>query len=122
MRHVLIVLGLGASALFARASASQAPDSMAATPAAINAGRVIFHGAGTCAVCHGANLQGAVGPPLTAHKWKDAKGGSYTAILGVVMQGVQGTAMVSHPGGISDTEARQVAAYVWAVSQSNVKP
>ena len=122
MRHVLIVLGLGASALFARASASQAPDSTAVTPAAISAGRVIFHGTGTCAVCHGANLQGAVGPRLTAHKWKDATGGSYTAILGVVMRGVAGTAMVSHPGGISDAEAQQVAAYVWAVSQSNVKP
>jgi cytochrome c oxidase cbb3-type subunit III len=121
-QHVLCVLGLGATALFARASAAQAPDSAAATPAAISAGRVIFHGAGTCAVCHGANLQGAVGPRLTAHKWKDATGGSYTAILGVIMHGVAGSAMVAHPGGISDVEARQVAAYVWAVSQSNVKP
>jgi cytochrome c oxidase cbb3-type subunit III len=122
LQQVLCVLGLGATALFARVSAAQAPDPAAVTPAAISAGRVIYHGTGTCVVCHGANLQGAVGPPLTAHKWKDATGGSYTAILGVVMHGVAGTAMVSHPGGISDDEARQVAAYVWAVSQSNVKP
>jgi cytochrome c oxidase cbb3-type subunit 3 len=122
MRHLLCVVGVAAVALVPRALAAQASDTAGATPAAITAGRAIYHGAGTCATCHGANLEGAVGPALTAHSWKDAKGGSYAAILDVVTKGVHGTAMAPLAGGISDAEARQVAAYVWAVSQSKTKP
>jgi mono/diheme cytochrome c family protein len=91
------------------------------SPAAINAGRDIYHGSGTCQVCHGADLEGVVGPTLKAHPWKDAKDGGYEAILKVITTGVSGTAMVSHPGGISDAEARQVAAYIWAVSHGKAK-
>jgi mono/diheme cytochrome c family protein len=99
------------------------PDSAAATASLISAGRGVYHGAGTCAVCHGQNLEGAgVGPALTAHEWKDAKGGSLAAILGVVTKGVDGTAMVAHPGGINDGQSRQVAAYIWAVSHNKAKP
>lgn len=90
--------------------------------AAINAGRGVFHGAGTCQVCHGANLEGAVGPTLKPHTWKDAKGGGYDAILNVVMKGVPGTAMASRAGGISDDDARKVATYVWAVSHGKANP
>jgi mono/diheme cytochrome c family protein len=86
------------------ATAQAAADSI--SPAAIDAGREIYHGSGTCQVCPGANLEGVVGPALNAHPWKDAKGGGYDAILSVIMKGVSGTAMVSHPGGISDAEAR----------------
>jgi mono/diheme cytochrome c family protein len=92
------------------------------SPAAVAAGRDIYHGAGTCQVCHGANLEGAVGPTLKAHAWKDAKGGGYEAILSVVMKGVPGTVMVSHPGAISDDDARKAAAYVWAVSHGKTNP
>jgi cytochrome c oxidase cbb3-type subunit 3 len=122
MRYVLCVVGVAVAALVPRASAAQEPDTAVATSAAITAGRAIYHGAGTCATCHGANLEGAVGPALTAHSWKDAKGGSYAAILDVVTKGVHGTAMPPRAGGINDAEARQVAAYVWAVSQSKTKP
>ena len=122
MRHSLWVLGLVAIALHPRRATAQQADSSAATPAAVSAGRAIFHGAGTCAVCHGANLEGGAGPQLTTHEWKDAKGGSYSAILGVISKGVEGTAMVSHPGGITDEQAHQVAAYVWAVSHGKTKP
>ena len=61
-------------------------------------------------------------PTLKTHPWKDAKGGGYNAILSVVMTGVPGTAMVSHAGGISDEDARRVAAYVWAVSHGKTSP
>jgi mono/diheme cytochrome c family protein len=91
-------------------------------PAAIDAGREIYHGAGTCQVCHGANLEGVVGPTLKAHAWKDAKGGGYDAILSVIMKGVSGTAMVSHPGGISDDDAKKVSAYIWAASHGKANP
>jgi mono/diheme cytochrome c family protein len=121
MRQTLGGVGLVAIALIPATLMSQNPT--AVTPAAITAGRTIFRGAGTCAMCHGATLGGGVGPQLTsADGWKDAKGGSYEAILSVVTKGVPGTAMASHPGGISDAQAEQVAAYVWAVSHGKAKP
>ena len=99
------------------------PDSSAITPHTIEEGREVFHGQGTCFACHGDHLQGGpIAPPLTQHKWKDAAGGSFPAILQVVRTGVSGTAMVSHPGGISDEQTIQVAAYVWAVTRGRAKP
>jgi mono/diheme cytochrome c family protein len=93
------------------------------SPAAISAGRDVYHGAGTCQLCHGLNLEGGpLAPTLKAHAWKDAKGGGYDAILNVIMKGVTGTAMVSHPGGISDADAQKVAAYVWAVGHAKTTP
>jgi mono/diheme cytochrome c family protein len=104
-----------------RGQSTGAADS--ASPAAIDAGRKIFHGQGNCLLCHGANLEGTpIATTLQAHDWKDAKGGTYGAIVGVVTNGVPGTAMVSHPGGISDQDAQRVAAYVWAVSHGKAKP
>ena len=35
--------------------------------------------------------------------------------------GVSGTAMAAYPGGISDEQAQQVAAYVWAVANNRVE-
>ena len=103
-----------------QAAAAAGPDST--SQAAIDAGREVFHGAGNCFVCHGANLEGGpMAPTLQSHSWKDAKGGSYTAILNVIVNGVQGTAMVSHPSGISHEDAQRVAAYVYAVSHGKAK-
>jgi cytochrome c oxidase cbb3-type subunit III len=122
MKSSMLYVSLVAS-LIAGPVAAQTSDVPAqATPAAIDAGRAIFHGAGTCLVCHGGNLEGAIGPQLTAHDWKDAKGGTLDAIVSVITKGVDGTAMVSHPGGISDAQVQQVAAYVWAVSHGKAKP
>ena len=115
---VSLLAGLIAAPLAAQTS--DAPAQV--TPAAIDAGRKVFHAEGTCFACHGANLEGAIGPQLTAHEWKDAKGGTFDAIVGVITKGVDGTAMVSHPGGISDAQVQQVAAYVWAVSHGKAKP
>jgi len=123
----IALCGIIASSMLAVRSAgaqgaAAPPDSVAATASAINAGRTVFHGQGTCAVCHGQNLEGGIGLALTAHEWKDAKGGSLAAIAGVITKGVDGTAMVAHPGGINDGQARQVASYIWAVSHNKSKP
>ena len=86
-------------------------------------GRKIFHGRGTCFACHGMNLEGGpIAPPLVAHPWKSAKAGDYANIFYVDTQGVQGTMMVAHPGGISDADAVRVAAYIWSVSHRGEKP
>lgn len=103
--------------------AATADSTPAVSAATIAAGRGIFHGSGTCFACHGAALEGGpIAPTLRAHDWKDARGGTLEAIYAVVTHGVPNTAMVAHPGGISDADARQVAGYVWAVSQGRAQP
>jgi mono/diheme cytochrome c family protein len=88
----------------------------------IDAGRVIFHGSGTCHACHGDDLDGgAIAPSLHGPKWRHIDG-SFGAMLDRIRHGKDGTLMVSYPGGINDGEAVQVATYVWAVSQGKAKP
>jgi mono/diheme cytochrome c family protein len=99
------------------------PDTNAITPDMVNAGRRVFHGQGTCFACHGMNLEGGpIAPTLKPHAWKDAKGGDLSAIYYVITHGVNGTAMVSHPGGISDADAVRAATYIWSVGHRGAKP
>lgn len=99
------------------------PDTSAITPAMVDAGRKLFHGKGTCSACHGMRLEGGpIAPPLIAHTWRDAKGGDLAAIFYVDTHGVRGTVMVAHPGGISDAEAVNAAAYIWSVGHGKTKP
>jgi mono/diheme cytochrome c family protein len=86
-------------------------------------GRVLFRGRGGCFTCHGTRLEGGpVAPTLRAHAWKDAKNGDFVEIYRVIRHGVPGTVMVSHPGGISDSLALRVAAYIWVVSHRKIPP
>ena len=121
-----LALGVAQAAAAQSSSAAQPapfPDSSAVSPAMVSAGRRIFHGPGTCFGCHGMNLEGGpIAPTLKGHAWKDAKGGDLSAIYRIVVHGVPGTAMVSHPGGISDADAARVAAYVWSVGHRGEKP
>lgn len=92
------------------------------TDAMIDAGRKAYQGSGLCAACHGEKLEGRiVAPNLKDGTWKYGTG-SYPDILKIVREGVPGTAMQPRPGGISDEQARNVAAYVWAVSHGKAKP
>lgn len=105
-----------------RATAAPAPAEASVTAAMIQQGREIFHGAGGCLACHGDHLQGGpIAPNLADGTWKNGNG-SLAAILRIIRNGVQGTAMVAYPGGITDEEAVQVAAYVWAVAHGRAKP
>lgn len=123
-----LVVGLGVAAFAATAHASIAqqetlPDTTGITPAMVDEGRKLFHGKGTCFACHGMNLEGGpIAPTLKAHAWKDAKGGELSAIYFVITHGVNGTAMVSRPGGISDADAIHAATYIWSVSHRGAKP
>lgn len=97
-------------------------DSITVRLKAIDAGRHVFHGEGTCFACHGPNLEGtAIAPTLRAHKWRNGDG-SLAMIMRVVRTGVPNTAMISHPGGINEEELVEVTAYVWAVSRGAAKP
>ena len=114
-----------AASAFAGGGARQTvlPETGQITKAMISAGRDVFHGKGNCFLCHGAELEGSpFAPTLRDHKWKDAKDGTLPEIHRVVTSGVNGTAMVSRPGGINDVQAVYVAVYVWSVSHGAAKP
>lgn len=98
------------------------PDQALLTPAMIDAGRKIFHGPGTCFGCHGDKLQGGpIAPALVGQKWRHIDG-SFDAIVDRVDNGLEGTIMVPHPGGISEAQVFMVATYVYAVSHKLAKP
>ena len=98
------------------------PEPAMLAPAMIDAGRKIFHGKGTCSGCHGDKLQGGpVAPALTGASWRHITG-TYDAIIDRVDNGLPGTLMVPHPGGITESQVFLVASYVYAVSHHRTKP
>ena len=85
------------------------PDPSMLSPQMLEAGRKIFHGKGTCSGCHGDKLQGGpVAPALTGPGWRHITG-SFDAILDRIDNGLPGTLMVPHPGGISESQVFLVA-------------
>jgi mono/diheme cytochrome c family protein len=118
-------------ALGARSAAAQVvdtmlkgaePDPAMLTPAVVEAGRKLFHGKGTCSACHGDKLQGGpIAPALTGPRWLHITG-TYEAIIDRVDNGLAGTLMVPHPGGITESQVFLVASYVYAVSHQITKP
>jgi len=104
------------------AKAPSVPDSAVLTPAIIEQGRKVFHGQGNCYACHGNKLEGGpIAPALHGPKWKHIDG-SYDAIIRRIDEGMPGTAMVSHPGGVSEAQVLMVATYIYAVSRGMTKP
>jgi len=98
------------------------PSAAAASPELIAQGDKIFHGAGNCYACHGANAEGLVGPNLTDAEWIHSKG-TQEDIQAQVMHGVSkeesksGIPMPPKGGGtISDDDVKAVAAYVYSLS------
>lgn len=87
----------------------------------IEAGRLVYQSAGTCFACHGSDLEGGpIAPNLNDDQWKSGSG-DYESLLGTVRNGVSGSAMAAYPGGISDEQAQQVAAYIWAIVNDRVE-
>lgn len=91
-------------------------------PGMIERGEQVFLGEGGCALCHGTDATGLLGPDLTDGEWLDAKG-SYLAIGRIIARGVplaestRGVAMPPRGGSdITANEIEDVAAYVWYVS------
>jgi mono/diheme cytochrome c family protein len=130
-RTLLRVLLCGVLTLGARQAKAQAvdtiskgpePDSTLLSPAMIDAGRKIFHGKGTCHGCHGDQLQGGpVAPALTGPSWRHITG-TFDAIVDRIDNGLPGTLMVPHPGGITESQVFLVASYIYAVSRRMNKP
>jgi len=93
------------------------------TPAMVEEGRTLFHGAGICYTCHGQNGTGVtgLGPALGDGEWLHSDG-SYDAIVAQILKGVSadesktGVAMPAKGGAaITDDQAKAVAAYVFSL-------
>ncbi|MCB0345201.1 MAG: c-type cytochrome [Bdellovibrionales bacterium] len=82
---------------------------------AVERGKAVF--AAKCAVCHGAQAQGLVGPNLTDDYW--LHGGAITDVHSVVVNGVVEKGMQSWKGFISDQEIGEVVAFIWTLHGSN---
>lgn len=106
----------------AAAPAGQVPPG--ATEAMVEEGMTLFHGAGLCVTCHGADAKGlpGLGANLTDSVWLHSDG-SYDAIIHQIETGVpanvstSGTAMPARGGSsLTDDQVKAVAAYVWSLS------
>lgn len=120
------VLALGAHRVEAQVVDTTArgpePETSLLTAPMIDAGRKIFHGKGTCSGCHGDKLQGGpVAPALTGKSWRHITG-TFDAIVDRIDNGLSGTLMVPHPGGISEAQVFLVASYIYGVSHQKEKP
>lgn len=99
-----------------------APDSTLLTPAMVDAGRRVFHGPGSCSGCHGDKLQGGpIAPALVGLQWRHIDG-TFDAIVDRINNGLAGTLMVPHPGGITESQVFMVAGYIYAVSHHLARP
>jgi mono/diheme cytochrome c family protein len=114
--------GLQAQATSPGPAVGAHPDSALLTPAVINQGRAIFHGRGSCFACHGNTLQGGpIAPPLHGPTWRHIDG-TFEAIVHRIDEGYPGSAMVAHPGGITESQVLMVAVYIYAVSHGLAQP
>jgi mono/diheme cytochrome c family protein len=99
------------------------------TDSAVARGRELFHGSGNCAACHGVAGMGTdSGAPLAQGVWLHGED-SYEGILSRVVHGIpkdvstRGTAMPMRGWNtLSDGQARDVAAYVWTISHTWLRP
>ena len=73
-----------------------------------------------CASCHGADLEGGVGPNLKDDQW--TYGGSLEDILRITREGKLEQGMLAWESILSDLETAQVAAYVYARSRESGPP
>ncbi len=101
------------------------PKPQQVNDSAVARGREVFHGAGNCMACHGvAGVGTDSGPALAQGVWMHGPD-TYEGILQRVVHGIpkayssRGVAMPMRGWNtLSDTEARDVAAYVWTISHA----
>jgi cytochrome c5 len=111
------------------------PPALPALPAGMSIadivrGDSIYHGKGTCFVCHGVEGEGrpAAGDALTVGlNWAQPNWQSIDSLInnGIPQPLTRSPIQMPPRGGrsdLSDTEVRAVAAYVWAISQTRGEP
>jgi len=115
---------LGAAAPPVSDVASAAAMPAGVTDAMVQEGQQIYGGVGICAVCHGPDGSGSIGPNLTDTEWLLGDG-EFEQIVDRILSGVTraeatnplGATMPPKGGApITDAQVRSVAAYVWTLS------
>jgi cytochrome c oxidase cbb3-type subunit 3 len=92
-----------------QAAAEQAmATEFAVTPEAVTAGQTVFQQ--NCVVCHGAGLEGGIGPSFLDDEW--LHGGQATDILRTIREGVPAKGMVPWQGILSPQQINQATAFV----------
>jgi cytochrome c oxidase cbb3-type subunit 3 len=84
-------------------------EKLAAQSSIVNQGREVF--GSKCAACHGADLQGIIGPNLTDEYWIHGKG-TLTDIALVVRSGVLDKGMPSWKEQLKTDEVQAVVVFV----------
>lgn len=87
-----------------------------ADPEALKAGATEYEA--KCAICHGKEGQGTVGPNLTDSSWVTGDG-SVESIHKIIRDGVPNTGMRAWKGMIGDELLAKLAAYVKSIQGSN---
>lgn len=90
------------------AAAAAATAEFSVTPEAVQAGEAVFQQ--NCVVCHGADLEGGIGPSFLDDEW--LHGGQARDVLRTITEGVPAKGMVPWGGILSPEQINQVAAYV----------
>lgn len=90
------------------ASEAAAMAALEVTADAVAAGATVF--AQNCVACHGANLEGGIGPSFVDEAW--IHGGQAADIVRIITNGVLEKGMVRWQGILSPEQINQVAAYV----------
>lgn len=91
------------------AGLSKNPQAMASAKSAF---------AAKCAMCHGENLEGKIGPNLTDKFWIHGDG-KIASIMKVIKEGVPAKGMPPWEASMSDEEVAQVSAYIISKKGSN---
>lgn len=89
-------------------SEAAADVTFAMTPEAIQAGDEIYHT--YCFVCHGANLEGGIGPTFLDDEW--LHGGSLQDVIHTITEGVPDKGMAAWGPILGAEKINEVAAYV----------
>jgi cytochrome c oxidase cbb3-type subunit III len=93
--------------------AGVATASVDTSPAAVEAGKGVYQQ--NCVACHGAELQGGIGPSLVDATW--IHGGTLPEIQATITNGVPDKGMITWGPILGPEKIAQVAAYVFASGQ-----
>ena len=99
-------------------SASISEESLVAlvsNQAALSKGKEVY--SGKCAVCHGAEGQGLIGPNMTDNYW--IHGAKALEMRKTILIGVPEKGMLAWNGLLTDDEINSVIAYLWTLRGSN---
>jgi cytochrome c oxidase cbb3-type subunit 3 len=88
--------------------ASAQPAEFVATPELASAGEAVYQT--NCVACHGASLEGGIGPNLVDETW--IHGGDPAQVLATITDGVAAKGMPAWGSILGPEKVRQAAAYI----------